>query len=176
MQEQILRLDKPPGPQRSRDNKVVTTLLAACSGFLLAVLWMDLMFDVQVLGHPGAGQELPEDVLASIAGYYHRATTTSRPMSRLIALVMLILLGALGFRATQGCDPWWLLTISAGLAGVPMALALARTVPNAVRLGHRADGPAEQTRLARSICGDHVACGVSMLAFLVLWLVRSATT
>jgi hypothetical protein len=176
MPEQILRTDKPPAPQRPRNNWVVTTLLAACSGFLLAILWMDLIFDVQVLGHPGAGKDLPEAVLISIAGYYHRATTTSRPMSRLIALVMLILLVALGFRAAQRHDPWWLLAISAGLAGVPMALALTRTVPNAIRLGHRADGPEVQARLARSIFRDHLACGACMLAFLVLWLVRSATT
>ena len=80
-------------------------LLTACSGFLFAVLWMDLIFDIQVFGHRGAGEELPEPVLASIAGYYHRATTTSRPMSRLIALVMVILLGALGFQATRGSRP-----------------------------------------------------------------------
>jgi hypothetical protein len=151
----------------------VAALLAACSGFLLAVLWMDLIFDVQVLGNRSAGEELPEPVLASIAGYYHRATTTSRPMSRLIALVMVVLLGALGFQAARGHDPGWLLAMSAGLAGVPMALALTRTVPNAVRLGHRADSPAEQTRLARSICRDHLICVGSMLAFLVLWLAHT---
>ena len=39
--------------------------LAACGGFLLAVLWMDLMFDVQVLPHRHL-PELPEAVLASI--------------------------------------------------------------------------------------------------------------
>ena len=33
---------------------------------------MDLIFDSQVLRHRGA-DELPEPVLASIAGYYHRA-------------------------------------------------------------------------------------------------------
>src|SRR5215469_350277 len=98
---------------------VVATLLTACGGFLLAVLWMDLIFDVQALGNRSAGAELPEPVLASIAGYYHRATTTSRPMSRLIALVMLILLGALGFQATRGHDPGWLLVTSAILTGVP---------------------------------------------------------
>jgi hypothetical protein len=151
----------------------VATLLTACGGFLLAVLWMDLMFDVQVLGHRSAGAQLPEPVLASIAGYYHRATTTSRPMSRLIALVMVILLGALGFQAVRGHDPGWLLAISAGLAGVPMALALTHTVPSAVRLGHRADTPAEQTRLARSICRDHLICAGSMLAFLVLWVAHA---
>lgn len=145
-------------------------LLTACSGFLLAVLWMDLIFDVQVLGHRSA-EELPEPVVASIAGYYHRATTTSRPMSRLIALVMATLLGALGFQAVRGLDPGWLLVMSAGLAGVSTVLALTHTVPSAVRLGHRKDCPPEQTRLARSICRDHLVCAGCMLAFLVLWVV-----
>lgn len=148
---------------------VVAPLLTACSGFLLAVLWMDLIFDVQVLQNRSAGEELPEPVLASIAGYYHRATTTSRPMGRLIALVMLILLTALGIQAVRGHDPAWLLATSVALAGVPVALALTRTVPNAVRLGHRVDGPAAQSRLARAICRDHLVCAGGMLGFLLLW-------
>jgi hypothetical protein len=154
----------------------VAPLLTACSGFLLAILWMDLIFDVQVLGHRkhrNKGADLPEPVLASVAAYYHRATTTSRPMSRLIAFVMLILFGALGFQATHGHDPGWLLVTSAILAGVPMVLALTHTVPHAVRLGKRTDGPPEQSRLAWSICRDHLICAGSMLAFLVLWVAHS---
>jgi hypothetical protein len=148
-------------------------LLAACSGFLLAVLWIDLMFDVQVLRHRSAGDELPEQVLASIAGYYHRATATSQPMGRLIALVMLILLAALGFQATRGQDPGWLLVISAGLAGIPTMLALTQTVPDAIRLGHRGDSAPEQSRLARSVCRDHLVCFGCMLAFLALWVAHT---
>lgn len=148
-------------------------LLTACSGFLFAVLWMDLIFDVQIFGHRSAGAELPEPVLASIAAYYHRATTTSRPMGRLIALVMLILLGALGFQATRGQDPGWLLVISAGLAGVPTMLALTQTVPDAVRLGHRTDSVSEQSHLARSVRRDHLVCAGCMLAFLVLWVTHA---
>ena len=87
-------------------------LMTACSGFLLAVLWMDLIFDAQVLGHRRR-IELPEPVLASIASYYRRATTTSRPMSYLIALVMVVLLGALGFQAIWRHDPGWLAITSA---------------------------------------------------------------
>ena len=152
---------------------VVAPLLTACSGFLVAVLWMDLIFDVQVLGNRNKGADLPESVLASIAAYYRRATTTSRPMSRLIAVVMVILLGALGFQVARGHDPGWLLVTSAILAGVPMVLALTHTVPYAVRLGKRADGAPEQSRLARSICRDHVVCIACMLAFLVLWAAHS---
>jgi hypothetical protein len=151
----------------------VAPLLTACSGFLFAVLWMDLIFDVQVLAHRSAGEQLPEPVLASIANYYHRATTTSRPMSRLIVLAMVILLLALAFQAIHGHDPGWLLLASAGLAGVPVVLALTHTVPYAVRLGKRTDSAPEQTRLARSIYRDHLICAGCMLAFLVVWVMHT---
>ncbi|WP_280831077.1 hypothetical protein [Mycolicibacterium frederiksbergense] len=130
---------------------------------------MDLIFDVQVLRHRGTA-ELPEPALASIAGYYHRATTTSRPMSYLIAAVMVILLAALTFHAFSGGVPGWLTSTYAVLAGGPIALALVRTVPNAVALGARGGSLAEQTRLARSVCRDHLMCLAAMSAFLILWL------
>lgn len=142
---------------------------AACAGFLIAVLWMDLMFDSQVLRHRGA-EELPESVLSSIAAYYRRATTTSRPMSHLIALVMAILLGTLTLRFVGGDDPVWLIAVTSVLAVVPIALAAGRTVANAVRLSKRADSIAGQSRLARSIVGDHLLCLVCMSAFLAIWL------
>ncbi|OBB83286.1 hypothetical protein A5760_11430 [Mycobacterium colombiense] len=148
-------------------------LLMACGGFLFAVLWMDLIFDVQVLRYRKASTELPEAVLASIAAYYHRATTTSRPMNRLIALVMLTLLGTLVLQAARGHDPGWLLVTSAPIAGIPIMLALTHTVPDAVQLGRRTDSPSEQTRLARSICRDHLLSATCMLAFLVLWVATS---
>jgi len=153
--------------------RVVTPLLTACGGFLLAVLWMDLIFDVQVLGYRDSGDELPEPVLASIAGYYHRATTTSRPMSLLIVLVMLILVGALGFQTVHGDDPAWFLAVSAVVAGGPILLALTRTVSAAVRLGNRTDNPAGQTRLARSVCRDHLLCLGCVFVFVALWVARN---
>ena len=152
---------------------LATSLLTACSGFLFAVLWMDLMFDAQVLADRNPDGYLPEAALASIAGYYRRAVTESRPMSRLIAVVMVVLLGALGFRAARGHDPGWLLAISALLAAGPISLAWTRTVPNAVRLGRRSGDRAEQTALARSIWRDHLVCAVCMLGFLVLWVTHS---
>ena len=52
-------------------------------------------------------------------------------------------------------------------------LALTQTVPDAVRLGHRTDSAPEQSRLARSVCRDHLVCAGCMLAFLVLWVART---
>lgn len=139
-------------------------LVATCAGFLLAVLWMDLMFDVQVLRHRDA--VLPEPVLASIASYYRRATTTSRPMGHLIAIVMLVLLvrliiGAIHAHTTQS----W---IKVAICAVPIVLALTRIVPSAIRLGRRADSPELQSALARSICREHLFCFGALLVFLVL--------
>lgn len=148
----------------------MASLLTACGGFLFAVLWMDLIFDVQVLRYRKPTSELPEPVLASIAAYYQRATTTSRPMNHLIALVMFALLGTLVLQAARGRDPGWLLVTSAPLAGIPVMLALTHTVPDAVQLGRGTDSPSEQTRLARSICRDHLLCAACMLAFLLLWV------
>ncbi len=153
---------------------VATSLLTACSGFLFAVLWMDLIFDAQVPAERNPVGELPESVLASIAGYYRRAVTGSRPMSRLIAVVMMVLLVALGFRVVRGHDPGWLAAMSALLAGAPILLALTRTVPHAARLGSRGGSPTEQTALARSIWRDHLVCAGCMLSFLVLWVTYQA--
>jgi hypothetical protein len=135
---------------------------------------MDLMFDAQIRSVGRSSGESAESVLASIAGYYQRAVTGSRPMSWLIAVVMMVLLAALGFRAVRGHDPGWLVAVSALLAGVPILLALTRTVPNATRLGSRSGSSADQTALARSICRDHLLCAAGILAFLVLWVTRIA--
>ncbi|HXJ35296.1 MAG TPA: hypothetical protein VMS22_14785 [Candidatus Eisenbacteria bacterium] len=143
-------------------------ILTACGGFLLAVLWMDLMFDVQVRGHRGA--EIPEPVLGSIAAYYRRVTTTARPMTHLVGTVMAIAIGTLVVQIARDDERRGIALLSLLLAGAPIALAMARTYPNAVRLGARADAAAEQSRLARAICRDHVLCMVAIVAFIVLQL------
>jgi ABC-type uncharacterized transport system permease subunit len=146
----------------------MAVLRAAGGGFLLAVLWMDLMFDVQAwrLGDP------PGDAarLQSIVAYYRRVTTDAFPMNRLIAAVMLATvaltaLGALRARVRRGRHLAALL-----FAAAPIGLALARVFPNAVRLGAGADPPAVQAALARGILQDHVACFAAIAAFVALQL------
>ncbi len=146
----------------------MTAFVAAGAGFLAAVLWFDLMFDVQVRGHDG--RELPEDVLASIAAYYRRVTTMAHPMSRLIALVMAATLAAIVAQIARGDDPRWLGWASLALAALPVVLAGGRIVPDAVRLGARTDDAARQSALARSILHGHVLCLAAIAALLVLQL------
>lgn len=140
---------------------------AAGAGFLLAVLWFDLMFDVQVLHN---GKEVPEPALASISAYYKRVTTDSRPMNRLVAAVMLATVASVVAEIVGDRVPRWAAWVSLGLVVFAVALAGSRTVPRAVRLGTRQDPLIDQNVLARSIFRDHVACLTIITALLIIQL------
>jgi hypothetical protein len=142
---------------------------AAGAGFLIAVLWFDLMFDVQTR-HGEAAEALPAEVLASIGGYYRRVTTEARPMNRLITAVMALTVVAIGVEIARRGAPWWIGGISLAAAVGAIGLAAARTVPNAVRLGRAADPVEVQSRLARSVFRDHLICLAAMLVVLGLQL------
>jgi hypothetical protein len=144
----------------------VRALASAGTGFLLAVLWFDLMFDVQARGN----RPLPDDVRASIAGYYRRVTTAARPMNRLVALAMIVTLGALVAELARDDIPAWRSGTALALAAIAIGVAAARTVPSAVRLGRGRDDAGVQTRLARGILRQHVLCFVLVLTVLVLQL------
>jgi len=145
------------------------TFAAAGAGFLLAVLWFDLMFDVQTRKH--AGDPLPPDVLASISAYYRRVTTDAYPMNRLVALVMLLTLAAICAEIVQGDNAWWIGWGSLLLAGSGFVPTMTRTVPNARRLGSGNDTAEEQSRLARAVCRDHMRSFARMVVVLGLQLV-----
>ena len=146
----------------------MTSFVTAGAGFLLAVLWFDLMFDVQVRRR-GDG-EPPDAAVESIAAYYARVTTAARPMNRLVAIVMLGTLAALVVELVRGDEPRWVTLVSLAFAGGAIVLAATRTFPHAVRLGARAD-PVERRRwLAHSILRDHLACLLAIVSVLVLQL------
>ena len=143
-------------------------LLAACGGFLLAVLWMDLMFDVQVLRHGRGPAPLPEPVLASIAGYYRRVTTDAGPMRHAIALVMLAAIAASLVQLARGGEPLGLRLLELACIAAPVALAARRVLPSAIRLGTRGDPVETQSALARAICRDHLLCLSAIAGFVAL--------
>ena len=146
----------------------MNAFVTAGAGFLLAVLWFDLMFDVQVLRH--RGRDLPADVLESTSRYYRRVTTDARPMNLLIGAVMAATLAAIAAQIGGGDTPDWAAWTSLALAGSAIGLAALHTFPAAVRLGARSARPEAQSRLARSICRDHLACLAAIGALLAVQL------
>jgi hypothetical protein len=149
--------------------------------FLLAVLWFDLMFDVQTRGH--TGELLPPEVLTSIATYYRRVTTDAYPMNLLVSSVMMLTILSLCAEIYEGKTRRWVSWGSLAILSVGVALALTNTVPSAVRLGSMADSLAVQSELAREIYSDHVfafARGASVLVLQLFaetkWLARVPST
>jgi hypothetical protein len=143
--------------------------VTAGAGFLLAVLWFDLMFDVQVLAYRVT--VVPVRVIASISTYYKRVTTDAGRMSRLIALVMVVtVLAIVGqiIRSDGAVAARWLSLV---LAVVPIAVAATRTVPRAVRLGAGRDSVQASMVAARMICAEHLFCLCSIGTLLVVQLV-----
>lgn len=144
------------------------SLAGAGAGFLFCVLWFDLMFDVQARGY--ADDDVPTPVRASIAAYYARVTTSARPMNQLIALTMLVTIGATVGEIVRDELPAWRGWTALALTLAAIGLAAARTVANARRLGAQADDGAQQSRLARRILRDHVFCISCIAITLVLQL------
>jgi hypothetical protein len=139
------------------------TIAAAGAGFLIAVLWFDLMFDAHVVGAHG---DIAPDRLGSIRAYYRRVTTDAAPMNRLISLVMLATLASIALEIAGDRSPRWIGWLSLLAAGAAVGLAAARTVRNAARLGAGVDDLPTQSRLARRIYRDHLFCLAAMAAVL----------
>jgi hypothetical protein len=146
----------------------MNAFVAAGSAFLMAVLWFDLMFDVQVRGHVHDG--LPPEALDSIAAYYRRVTTDARPMGQVVGVVMVLTLTALAVELVRGEGPVWRGAICLLLASGAVALALGRTVGNARSLGGGEGAPDHRVRLARQIYRDHLCCLAAMAAVTALQL------
>jgi hypothetical protein len=149
---------------------LLSQIIAAGAGFLIAVLWFDLMFDVQVLRHRRA-PDVPEMVLNSISAYYRRVTTTASPMGRLVGTVMLALLVALIVQAARADVSAWVSVVSIAAALVGFGLAGLRVLGRARRLGAKADSLTVQSTIARSILRDHLVCLAAMVTLLATQLV-----
>src|SRR5438552_15416778 len=100
---------------------MLTPTITAAAGFLLAVLWFDLMFDTQMLPHRDAAVA-PDGVLASIAAYYRRVTTDASPMGRLVSVVMLVLIGGLIAQSVCGDVVVWVSDVSFVDGGIAVGL------------------------------------------------------
>jgi hypothetical protein len=146
----------------------VQAFVTAGGGFLLAVLWFDLMFDVQVRG--GATDEAVE----SIATYYARVTRAARPMNRLVALAMLATIVAVVAELIGDSVPRWAGWASLALILLPVGVAGGRTVPAAVRLGQRTDPPEARRVAAEAILRQHLFCLASIAALLAVQLASLA--
>ncbi len=142
--------------------------LFLCLGFCIAVVYMDLVFDLSALPYRKLKSDLSNDVLNPIITYY--AYVTKNPW--LLIFVMFTATACLITEVVLQLVPRWAGYSSLILFGVVMLLGVTRIIPLASRLAARKDTAEKQTHLVRSLAPYHVFI---MIALLTLALMQFST-
>jgi hypothetical protein len=132
----------------------VQAFATLCAGFLLAVLWFDLMHDVA-----------SSTDLETVRRYYRRVTTDAYPMNLLVFVVMLGLLATLVVELLGESVSTWAAVMSLVFA-VPPILVSRVTVRMAKEVGTGRGGPHQ----AQLILRQHLFCLVSISAVVTVQL------
>ena len=135
-----------------------------CLGFCVAILYLDLVFDVSAVPYRKTGTALPDEVLKPITTYYRYVTRNPW----LLIFVMTVALGCIVMELALGLAPRWVGVASLVLFGLTALLAVARVIPGATRLASGEDGAEEQTRLAHGMFAYHVVFLVLVLGLILL--------
>ncbi len=140
-----------------------------CIGFMLAVLYIDLMFDVTALPHRHSGTPLPKEVLDPITHYYGRITQNPYVLMFVMLTTMLCLIAQIAYSLVPRPAGY----ASLGLMGLAMVAGGAKVIPTAQRLASGKDPADTQTRLVHSMFPSHI---VLLICILLLAAVQFSTT
>lgn len=132
--------------------------LFLCLGFMLAVLYIDLMFDIMAAPHK-KNAVLPPLVLDSITHYYGRIT--QNPF--VLTFVMLTTALCLGAEILYDLVPRWASYSSMFLMVLSMMTAIVKVIPTAQRLGAGTGSQEERTRMIHSMMPAHLILMVNIL-------------
>lgn len=134
--------------------------LFLCIGFMLAVLYIDLMFDVSAFPHRRAGTTLPAEVLDPITHYYGRITRNPY----VLMFVMLTATACLVAEILYGPVTRSAAYASLALMAVAMLTGTFKVIPTAQRLAAGRDAADTQTALVHSMLPFHLLLLVCILS------------
>jgi len=137
-----------------------------CIGFMIAILYIDLQFDMLSLPHRRAGGPMPAGVLRQIATYY--GVITKNPY--LLMFVMVTTLTCIVVEILYDLVPRWVGYSSLILIGLAMGVGIIRVIPMAQRLATDKDAADERTRMAHGMFPSHIFL---LIVILLLALLQS---
>jgi hypothetical protein len=140
-----------------------------CIGFMLAILYIDLMFDVMAVPHRRSGTTLPKEVLDPITHYYRRVTQNPY----VLMFVMLTTTTFLVLQIVYGLTPRWTAYTSLAAMGLAMVAGIVKVIPAAQRLASGKDPAEVQTRLIHGVFTAHVLLFVCILVLAAIQLVAA---
>jgi hypothetical protein len=136
---------------------------------MIAILYIDLQFDMLALPHRRAGGPMPADVLRQIATYY--GVITKNPY--LLMFVMMTTLTCIVAEILYDLVPRWVGYSSLILIGLAMGVGIIKVIPTAQRLATDKDAADERTRMVHGMFPSHIFL---LTAILLLALLQSVGT
>ena len=133
--------------------------LFLCLGFMMAVLYIDLMFDVSAAPYRRSPAPLPREVLDPITHYYGRITQNPY----LLMFVMLTTTLCIGAQIVYEVAPRWVGYSSLFLIALSMITAALKVIPTAQRLGSARDSEVVRTRMVHGMLTPHLLLLVNIL-------------
>lgn len=140
-----------------------------CIGFMLAILYIDLMFDVMAVPHRRSRATLPKDVLDPITSYYGRVTQNPY----VLMFVMLTTTIAVVLQIVYGLTSRWAAYTSLAAMGLAMVVGVVKVIPAAQRLASGKDPAEVQTRLIHGVFTAHVLSLVCILVLAAIQLIAA---
>jgi hypothetical protein len=138
--------------------------LFLCIGFMICILYTDLVFDVSALPFRNTKANLPKDVLDPIITYYRYIT--KNPW--LLIFVMLTAATSIGAQIMFGMVPASVGYASAALMAMVMLLGVLKVIPAAQRLAAGKDTEDRQTGLVHSLFPYHILLLILVLSLTYL--------
>src|SRR5262249_48040844 len=120
--------------------------LFLCIGFMLAVLYIDLMFDVSALPYRRTNAALPKEILDSITFCSRRIVQNPY----VLMFVMLVATLSIVAEILYGLAPRWAAYSSLALMAVSMIGGVFKVIPTAQRLASVNDSEEARTRMIHS--------------------------
>jgi hypothetical protein len=142
-----------------------------CIGFMLAVLYIDLMFDVTAVPHRGSNTTLPKEVLDPITLYYGRITQNPY----VLMFVMLTTTVCLVMEIVYSLVPRWAGYSSLVFMVLAMGIGSAKVIPAAQRLASGRDPEELRTRLIHSMFPAHVLLLICIILLAAIQAIAAGT-
>jgi hypothetical protein len=142
-----------------------------CIGFMLAVLYIDLMFDVTAVPYRREKTTLPKEVLDPITLYYGRITQNPY----VLMFVMLTTTICLVAEIMYALVPRWVGYASLILMALAMLGGSLKVIPSAQRLGSRRDPADTQTSLVHGMLPAHIFLLVCILLLAIIQFTAAGT-
>jgi hypothetical protein len=140
-----------------------------CVGFMLAILYIDLMFDVLTVPYRRGGAAIPAEVLDRIANYYGRVTQNPY----VLMFVMLTTTACVVLQIVYGLTPRWTAYGSLAAIALAMAAGIFKVIPSARRLASGRDSAIVRSRLAHGVFTAHALLFVCILVLAFIQLVAA---